>query len=78
MESTSTKNHLSQQALVISHIKRLRNNRFLKNVPIIFIPEIGTGFQHTQLSQAVSTENNCHIFHEKNGPIPGIHRYEEE
>jgi len=74
LESRSTKSHLDQQLLVISHIKRLRSNPLYQNVPIVFIPEIGTGFQHTHLHQAVNENHACYTLHEKMGSIPGVRK----
>jgi hypothetical protein len=71
LEARSTKDHLAQQALVINHIKRLRSNPIFRDVPIIFIPEVGTGFQHTHLEQAVSIEQACYTLYQDNKSIPG-------
>lgn len=76
METRSTNNHISQQALVMSHIRRLRSNPVFRNVPIIFIPEMGTGFQHTHLDQAVSEDQGCYTLYQNNGVIPGVRKDE--
>lgn len=74
MECRSTLNHVAQKALVIRHILRLRANPLFRDVPIIFIPEVGTGFAHTHLEEAVSEQQGCYTLHHKNGPAPGVRK----
>jgi hypothetical protein len=49
----------------------------MDNVPIIFIPENMTGFQHTHLEQAVKHFPNCYTLYEKNKEKAGIRKDKE-
>lgn len=43
-------------------------------MPIILIPEIGTGFNHTVLDHAALSQYLCYSIHQNNGPIPGVRK----
>jgi len=49
------------------------NSRF-KYVPIILLPEVGTGFNHTVLDHAGLSQYSCYTLHQNNGQIPGVRK----
>jgi hypothetical protein len=65
---------LEQQTLLILHIQKLRLNPRFKYIPIIVIPEVGTGFNHTVLDHATLSQLSCYTLHQNNGPVPGVRK----
>lgn len=67
IESEPVKNEQQQYELLRRHVRHIRNHPVWKQSHIVFIPERGTGLEHSHMGDMVGTFPNLTCFQQKDG-----------
>lgn len=75
MDERRCRDHLEQNDLICEHIRLVRERPgYDATVPLVFIPENMTGFNHTTMESAVVGLPNVQTYYQNGGAIPGVRK----